>query len=307
MKNTLLPKVARAHHYIPEFYLAGFTRKESRDDLLWVHDREENKVWTARPKKVAHIRDYYRVEADDLEPDVLEKAFATFESEAAEALRRLVRARQVPAGDDLAIALNFVTLMVVRVPGFRDLIVGNLERLRRHKARSIVASPEVYRSVTERMALNGFEPPAGVGYDQMRAFIMNDEYAVRFDQTYVLQLSLELGECLLPHLAARRWSLVVAKEEAEDFICSDQPVALVPTSPEAPPFLGFGLACTEVSLPLSRRATLIGHYEGEPMLVEADSTLVGEFNHRTLSCAERFIFSPDEGCVFSVRSLSTEL
>ena len=73
------------------------------------------------------------------------------------------------------------------------------------------------------------------------------------------------------------------------------------TRPDAPRVLGFGLTCTEVSLPLNRRVSLVGHYEGEAQIVRADSILVGLYNQRMLELAGRFVFSAVKEIVVSVR------
>ena len=49
--------IPRAHHYLPQFYLRGF----SREDRLWVYDRYKNEYRNQTPKNIAVERDYYTV------------------------------------------------------------------------------------------------------------------------------------------------------------------------------------------------------------------------------------------------------
>lgn len=53
MKN-----VPRKHHYVPQFYLAGFTLDGSSESPLFVCDQEQSKTWKSTPKQSAHRRDF---------------------------------------------------------------------------------------------------------------------------------------------------------------------------------------------------------------------------------------------------------
>jgi hypothetical protein len=48
----------RKHHYLPQFYLAGFTKTDARDGRLWVFDKRKLKQWATSPADAAAIRDY---------------------------------------------------------------------------------------------------------------------------------------------------------------------------------------------------------------------------------------------------------
>ena len=72
-----MPKIARAHHFVPEFFLAGFTPDETKEDLLWVTDFARAKQWKTVPKNAAHRRDFNRPEGQTLPPDMLEGLLGT--------------------------------------------------------------------------------------------------------------------------------------------------------------------------------------------------------------------------------------
>ena len=115
-----MPPTARSHHYVPEFYIAGFTPSGSRDDFLWVHDRKEKKGWRQRPREVACERDYYRIDVDGLPPDAIERdVLGKLEDLGAQALARISSEKTVPTGEMLDALIGFVTLLAVRTPRFR--------------------------------------------------------------------------------------------------------------------------------------------------------------------------------------------
>jgi len=98
------------HHYLPKFYLCGFTRARHRDDSLWVFDKSSAKQWKSTPANSAHQRDYYRVELQDGgDPNAFEKSLAWVEDRVAPAVRRVIASQTVPTGDGLPISLLHMT------------------------------------------------------------------------------------------------------------------------------------------------------------------------------------------------------
>jgi hypothetical protein len=55
-----------------------------------------------------------------------------------------------------------------------------------------------------------------------------------------------------------------------------------------------------VSLPLNRRVSLVGHFEGDAQVRWADSIFVGLYNQRMLDLVGRFVFSAAKEIVVSV-------
>lgn len=291
--------IPRGHHYVPEFYLAGFTPTGSKDDFLWVHDGEQRKAWRTRPRNVAHERDYYRVEQEGVPPDALEKAFGVVEGQLAPVLQRIATGRKPPEGADLAHALRFIAMLAMRVPSGREVIDRNAAAMAKFMMRFAASNPRYFAQSVEELKQAG-RLPQDVDAEKMRQFALDDSrYTTSVVPSSTLGTMVDLIDSLPPVLAERQWSLVVAKEEAPDFVCTDRPVALVAIEPTSPRFLGFGQPWTEVSMPLSRRATLVGSFQIEARLVEADAILVGFFNQRMLDLAERFVFSPTDEIVVS--------
>jgi hypothetical protein len=71
-------RMPRRHHFIPQFYLAGFTDSGQRDGSLWILNREDGLRWQGTPASVAHERDFYRV--DDVEGVAVSGGLKTRES-----------------------------------------------------------------------------------------------------------------------------------------------------------------------------------------------------------------------------------
>ena len=52
----------RKHHYVPAFYLAGFTEEGSQDGRLRAIAKSDGRIFGGTPRTLAHQRDLYRVE-----------------------------------------------------------------------------------------------------------------------------------------------------------------------------------------------------------------------------------------------------
>jgi hypothetical protein len=287
------PPTARAHHHVPAFYLAGFTLSGNRADRLWVWDRKRDKYWRGKPDDIAHQRDFYRVDVAGVEPDAVEKAFARLENQAAPVLRKIAQDRVLPEGEDFNTLLNFVALQITRVPQFRDFIEEKLSYLSKHSAKIALSYPAYFEQFVAKMKLQGKNVPDSITRDSLLEFLEDESrYTVEIPRAASIEKMLEGADALLPTLARRSWTLLVATGENDDFICSDQPVILVPTKPNPPPFLGFGTADV-VAMPLNRQMALWGLYEGDGGVVEAPSVNVGLFNQLMLDLSE--------GCIYSAR------
>jgi hypothetical protein len=76
-------KRARAHHYLPNFYLNGFTASAGRDDgFLWVYEQKKQPR-RSKPVNEAHERGLYAFEGNDGKVHDVEEAISAIESELA--------------------------------------------------------------------------------------------------------------------------------------------------------------------------------------------------------------------------------
>jgi hypothetical protein len=286
-------KAPRHHHYIPEFYLKGFTSSGSKDDYLWVLDLEEKKLWKAKPENVAHQRDFYRAELPDVDPDTLEKALGKIESEAATVVKTIIDKRTLPEGEDFIILINLVALMAARVPRFRSIFSEPLEKIHKFMLKMVVATPERWKATIERMKRDGrMSEDEETSYENMKRFVESDNYEIVIDQNWHLKTLIDSVDIIIPLLLERKWSLIIVEDEANEFICSDSPVALSWTKP-MPAFSGpgFGMENTELTMPLNKHIALVARFEGEPQDLMAPKETIAKLNSRTGMHAQRFIYS----------------
>src|ERR1700733_14992029 len=91
----------RAHHFVPQCWLAGFTDNGQKDGRLFVTDLKRQKQWPSNPLNAGHQRDFYRVEDSDVEPVAYEKFFSQVESFIAPTFRELYDKPERPTVEQL--------------------------------------------------------------------------------------------------------------------------------------------------------------------------------------------------------------
>ncbi len=316
-----MAKQPRKHHYLPQFYLAGFTQNGRQDGRLYVLDRSEKTQRPSTPKNTAHQRDYHAV---DLGPRVgrmgVETALATVEGQQAAVLRRVLDEQHLPPEDDKAIAdlMAFVALMSVRIPRFRKFVSELIDRAEKAQARVMFAS-EVGRAsfragidailpTLEPMKRREVEDFLADDPDlaKMVEFVNSDSYRIGYgrdeqDRTWNVQTMLRMWIVLIPVLVERQWSLWLVSDDGPDLVCSDSPVYLGWRKQVGGPYSpGFGIPETIVTVPLSRRVALVGVFEPLPKRREIGKAEVARLNLSTVMYGSTvYSAEPDFVCLTS--------
>lgn len=256
--------VARGHHYLPQFYLGGFTPSGTKDDFLWIFPRDGSPARHQKVEKVARIRDYYRVDGAD-DPGKLEKAFADLEGGAATVFRRLQDTVTIPKGDDYGILVHFLSLLVARVPRGRAMGADLTLQLANLIARVQFGDRRAFDSVVRSMKADG-EDVSGMDYDKMKKLYDERGFQLGVTQAGHLQNLGTVYMSILPTMAVRRWTLCVP--ESGTFITSDSPVSISwrwqHTAPPSDSLYqpAFGVPETDVVFPVAPSLALVGRLEG---------------------------------------------
>ena len=299
IQKTPMANRPRKHHYIPAFYLAGFTASGSDEDRLYVFDQGQIKSWPSSPKNSGHERDFYAV---DLGPDVDPASFETgvlarLETEFSRVVRETVAAEKLPEGDDFNILLNFVAAMATRTPRTRRLVGQVTDLAVKSHMQATIATDEGWREFRAYFNEPGDEM-SDAEAEGMRQFILSGKYDVNLDQTSHVQKIGELVGGMLPLLAQRCWSIGVVPPGFPNLVCSDAPVSGAPTEQFGPDD-EMHLANRNIllTMPLTRRIVLFGRDEDRPSMFYINELGVLTVNAMTITEA-RQIFSTDENFAY---------
>lgn len=147
---------ARRHHYVPQCYLRAFSVPRKKTHQLVVFDREVRKVFPTGTENIALERDFNRLDIEGVSSDAIEVGLSKFESDLALALQRTISGGGFQNDDDRAYVLNFVGLMALRNPRWRERRRQIREQIANTAMDLVLASKERFDSQMKRAKRDGF-------------------------------------------------------------------------------------------------------------------------------------------------------
>ncbi len=243
---------ARAHHYVPQFWLAGFTDTGEKDGRLYVTDLRRTKQWNCKPSEAGHRRDYNRVEDPSIsDPLAIEKLFAEIEGKVAPIFKQLFDDKRGPNTDyELGNFIEYIALQWIRVPAFRALVNRTV---RAKMTKEIMSTRERWEAVLTKVGVPLDDPNAE--YPRIVEMMNHPETLLSAMPGFYLQLGSRVLQDVASALRMLRWQWLVSP--TGQFIGSDDPVLLDGESGQP---IGFQNA-EIVSFPVNRFVYLFGTRE----------------------------------------------
>lgn len=284
----------RNHHWIPQCYLKGFTS----NGQVYVVDAKQRKAFTTRPRNVAAERDFNRIDVPGLDPNQVEGDMAGFESDLALALGRLNQHGLFHSLEDLHLVLHLVAILATRSPERREHVGQFTEQIAKRMLEFSVATEEHYEShYGEARASIAPGDQAAVAYESLKAFVESDGYSVNVSQNFHVGIELETADNIFPHLAARKWLMLVAQADSSGFVTTDRPVALLWSEQKDRGFFsspGYGVKGTEVWFPVSSQFALVGRFDGVSGIRDMSEDGVAQFNGLVIAHASGRVYARDD-------------
>ena len=240
------------HHFVPRFYLKGFTKESSVDGKLWVVDLKNRKCWQNTPAKAACEGDFYK---GDLGPDVdpmwLERALGSVvEPLMAEVLRFILDTKEIPpCGQAHDVFLNLVATSFVRGRAMREQTSLSIDANMRELLADL-ASSDADNAFLKALKDTGLSAEEFLSLNNQGAFQYD------FDRVTYLKAMIDATSLVLKAFARRDWTVRIVADDAPDLICSDAPVGIIALAKEVP--LVWFDPNALVVMPLSRRVAVIG-------------------------------------------------
>lgn len=266
----------RKHHFLPQFYLRGFS--VDRRGLYQI-EKQTAKYYGCQIRDTAAIKDFHELDYKGVEDEnALEKALAQVEGKLAQHLAAFLA--DGPTNEQARhYTIQLLSLLRLRVPAFK---------------RHIQASyPSSIRKITELMERDGRLPAPPPGLEEKLA-VKNLKIEVLNWKCMEVMFNLAASEEHLQPLRRMRVTVFRAPFDTS-FITSDQPVSLYhATAARSPYGAGPDTPGIEISLPLSSRALLkLDHEQGGHSTRTATTEEVAEFNRRTAAMAQNYVFVAD--------------
>lgn len=286
---------ARHHHYLSQCYLKGFTNGGSKKSKLEVIDVRKKKNFTTIPRNIGGIRDFNRIDADGLDPNVLEKSLAAFEGEVATALKKFDTGCDFD-GEVKELILNLIAMFASRSPERREHMRSFQAQVIERMMKLSIATKERWESQITQLKESDRELN-DVSYEDIKTFVEGKQYTIDVAREHHIRMESVAIEAILPCLAGRNWMVIKSTEETGPFITSDHPVNLSWKEPDSiPPFYrnspGFGLKDTQVCFPVSQSIALIGEFDGAEGIYEGTKDLVAALNTKMLYFVHKQLYAP---------------
>lgn len=292
--------IARQNHYVPAFYLAGFTPSGKTKDFLWVHDKKSKKHWKEKPAKVARERDFYRIEMPDVQPDFVEKEFSKFEKLASSVIRDIQHTDSMPGRESFLLLMNLIAMMATRVPGFRQSLSKPLKEIGEKILRMIVYSSDHFKDFVDNCKRHGIDSIDMTSYEFLKKQVEDGELELDVNPEWLTGLQLESYEFVLPELLRRNWTLAINDNPGTHFITSDRPAVLMSLKPmmkfDSP---GFADPDTELIFPLNKKYAMLGRFEGYTQIVKPTGRQVIALNTAIYFYSDRYVYSDSENITLS--------
>ena len=221
----------KRHHYLPQFYLRGFL-KHNRNQLTAIKI-DNGDFFKTDPKNIGCETDWNRI-CDDRTS--VEEHFAKIDGATSQILNKIAKDEALPTEtDDIALLFYFLARLSIHNPSIREsLKMAEIDRFK-HFGRWKTSSPGIYYETRKDQ-----DPQELIPYEHMKRFIEKNKYKINFDHGYFLKHETKLiEEELIPILCNLQWTLLIAKDPTENFVCSDRPTFMRTVFTQLPGEPGF--------------------------------------------------------------------
>lgn len=271
----------KSHHYVPRFYLRGFTGEKGK---LFAVNRPTGHSFRPPPEGVAAENYFNRIEVEAMDKNALEKALAEFEGEMGPALERIKEAKSLAKEEDRAHLMNLMAAFALRNPSTREAMSNIHDQLARlHFAAQFGNQAAVDQAIAAGML------PKGTTVAELQKGLADESFPMPKELMMIFEV--DLHDPVTEKLWHRKWQIVEAK--GGTFVTTDDPVCLRWKGLEGGLSPGFGLKETEVIFTLSPTLCIRGSFEGEENVIEADAATVGEINSLIISNARNQVYAKD--------------
>jgi len=300
VKSNNLDTLPKKHHYIPQFYLKGFS---SDGEHLFVLDKEASESERFRYQSINAIafqKHLYTYQTERGKKETLEDLFSQIEGRTAAVIKKVAQKQDLTNQErnDFSLLLSFLR---IRVPYSKKEFERSTQQLYEKISRKWIAMP-LKKNLKEFFEKQG-KNLTNKEIDDLVNFAINEKRSkiiVNVPHSYWIKQMLLLGVNIAPALEIADWEFRVATKSFA-FVTSDNPFLLLPSRP-LDPFEGLGLLTPGAKkvVPITAKICLVIHEpQKNPRTVytEADKPFFRKINNWIVKYSDRFVYSADKGKV----------
>lgn len=286
-----MKQIKKRHHYIPAFYLKGFTAPSS--SLLWMYQKKFNDIKTISPSNAAVISFYYSFKNDkgDIDHDTIENLMAAIEGDAAPIFRKIVNKQLVNESERRTFAL-FLSFIRLRVPNFRNNIEKSGAEVIKIMMKDIASNEDRFH-----LMFNDYLQSTGkkinISIDELRNFALDESrYKISTKPIFSLALGLDIAMKLSDIIYNMKWDFLLGTND-HDFLTSDNPLVIHNPADHTGKPVGFLMKDIELSFPITSNIALLAYWSDDNFIRyrHPKNQLIKDINRRTVINSRRFIFA----------------
>lgn len=284
----------KRHHYLPEFYLKGF----SRDKVLFVYDRELNEYREQNPKDTAVISHYYTLKDDEGKKNTeIETVLSQLEGDSKPIIEKLEKGETISEMDKECLSV-FVSVLMNRVPDFEKSVNKVGEKLLEMTSNMLFCDEERIKS-----SIDQYEKDTGKKMDisPKKLFEAHKEGKFKYVINRNLSLNIMLKTSLdIAHYFKQMDWLLLHAPHMTSFITTDNPFVLIPPENLKSSVYGAGIAIRGARkiVPLTQSLCLVMLDRGTLTVhKDIDREVVKETNLHIAYSSDRFVIGRDKALV----------
>jgi hypothetical protein len=284
--GTPIPE-PKDQHFIPRFYLKGFTDNHK---LLYVYERFKP-LRESKPKKEANRPDYYTLAGENGRDETAEGVFANIESAVAPTIRKLANPSYVLTPEKAANLIVFVAFMFVRVPTWREYLHATAIKIARNIHIRTASDREKFDASCDAMEQSTGRP-LGMDREKLRQSVLRQDYDLVPSEGFSLGAMLKSGLTVLNELKTFGYQGLYAPD-GRFFMTSDSPVFTIcpDGNGEATVGMGFAWPNVEVYFPLNKRICLRLKRGIQPKGIPIAEDRLEEINNLVMATAGQYLYS----------------
>lgn len=283
----------KRHHYIPQFFLKGFSADEKK---VWVFDRYKKEYRQESIRKTGAETKFYSYTVKGKE-ETLEGVFSMVEGLAKPILEKVLLGKDITEQEKADFSM-FLAIMRVRVPDFKKSTEEGGELMYKKYNKIMFSDEENIKAMAKERKVSLTDNQV----KELKDFVSDESrYYVTFPKNYWLGLMLKLSLDVASAFIGMNWHFVHLKKRFA-LVTSDNPVVLVPPKDYDPNgFYGVGLITPGASKIIALDSTLclfMGDLVERPWIKHAkddNKELLKWINYKTSENSDRFVYSPDKG------------
>lgn len=313
-----MTQTSKKHHYLPQFYIAGFTNE---DGDVFVLEHETGKINKQSKNGTFHKYKYYTVDFTKHEkrdpevaqrmrkalgienvdtskvkeyPDMIEDLLGESETLAAPIIKKLITREQIYDTEKIELS-TFIAFMYTRNPAFHNFATKMEERMMEESIQKVFSKKDTLRESYNEMLKEGKD--IKVSLEDVLKFVEEKKYKIEIPKELNIQTML-IGTSTIDRILYNKTWLILEAPKDTSFITNNNPVFIDhPIVDEKGPFaVGFETPGAQVFFPLSKECLLVMMNTSRGRTIgykKVDKVRVRELNARIFERSDSHVIARD--------------